>query len=193
MNADPDYFALFALPRWYAIDVERLDAAYRERARRVHPDRHTQHSAAVQVEALTAATELNTAYRTLKDPVLRASHLLALRGVDPGQASPTPALLMRQMSWHEALDAARQDGDGEALGHLGRQLRAQLRACEDRLATELNSTNSYRDIRFDRAKPESVKPVNAKLDSACGHLLEFSFLRRLLDAVVDASEEIATP
>lgn len=169
MNAATDCYALLGLPQRFALDREQLDAAYRERARRAHPDRHVQGGAAAQAQALDAATALNEAYRTLKDPARRAAHLLALRGVDIRQTRPSSTLLMQQMNWHEALDAARDHADGSALQRLGAELRARLYACEARLATAL-----------DDASP----------DLACAQLLEFGFLRRLLEAVVEAGEEV---
>ncbi len=169
MDAAIDSYALLGLPRRFALDREQLDAAYRERARRAHPDRHVQGGAALQAQALEAATAINEAYRTLKDPARRAAHLLALRGMDTRQARPSPTLLMQQMNWHEALDAARDRADGNALQRLGAELRAQLYACEARLATALDDANP---------------------DLASAQLLEFGFLRRLLEAVVDAGEEV---
>lgn len=169
MSAAVDFYALLGLPQCFALDREQLDAAYRECARRAHPDRHVQGAAAAQEQALSAATAINEAYRILKDPARRAAHLLALRGVDASQARPSSALLMQQMTWHETLDSVRDSGDGDALQRLGAELRAQLHACEARLAAAL-----------DAASPDTA--------SAC--LLEFGFLRRLLDAVVEADEEV---
>lgn len=169
MSAAVDFYALLGLPQRFALDREQLDTAYRERARHAHPDRHVQGGAAAQAQALDAATALNEAYRTLKDPARRAAYLLTLRGVDARQARPSSALLMQQMTWHETLDSVRDSGDGGALQRLGAELRAQLYACEVRLVAAL-----------DAASPDTA--------SAC--LLEFGFLRRLLEAVVEAGEEV---
>lgn len=165
MHAATDYYALLGLPWCFALDPEQLDAAYRERARHTHPDRHVRHGAAAQAEALAAATALNEAYRILKDPALRATHLLALHGVESRAAPLAAGFLMQQMAWHERLAEARQAGDGNALQCLDAELRAQLRDREARLAPALADT-AYA--------------------AASTHLAEFRFLRRLLDAVADA-------
>lgn len=162
-----DCFALLDLPRRFALDGAQIDAAYRERARHNHPDRHRLADPAAQAAALDAATALNAAYHTLKDPGRRAAHLLALRGIDSARLRPAPALLMQQMDWHEALQAARARGDAAAQRALGAELRARLYACTDRLAAALDG---------DGADP-----------GAC--LLEFGALRRVLEHLA-AEEEV---
>ena len=58
------------------------------------------------------STQINTAYRTLRDPLLRAAYLCELHGVavqaESNTAMPT-AFLMQQMEWREQLDDARTD------------------------------------------------------------------------------------
>ena len=73
-----DYFAVFGLPRHLNVDVARLEKAFYAQSRRLHPDRF----AAEQEAALAASSELNDAYRTLKDPILRTQYLLTLEGVE---------------------------------------------------------------------------------------------------------------
>lgn len=158
-----DCFALLGLPRRFAVDRATLDGAYRERARTHHPDRHRLADTATQTAALDAATALNDAYQTLKDPGRRAAHLLALRGIDSSGLRAPAALLMQQMDWHEALDAARSRGDAAALERLGAELRARLYACTARLENALDAE-----------------------DAAAGALLlEFGALRRLLERLAD--------
>jgi molecular chaperone HscB len=158
-----DCFALLGLPRRFALDRAALDGAYRERARASHPDRHRLADAAAQAAALVAATALNDAYQTLKDPGRRAAHLLALRGIDSTRLQAPAALLMQQMDWHEALDAARRRVDASALERLGAELRTRLYACTARLESALDAE-----------------------DAAAGALLlEFGALRRLLERLAD--------
>ena len=158
-----DCFALLGLPWRFAVGRAALDGAYRERARAHHPDRHRLADTATQAAALDAATALNDAYQTLKDPGRRASHLLALRGIDSSGLRAPAALLMQQMDWHEALDAARRGADAAALERLGAELRTRLYACTARLERALDAE-----------------------DAAAGALLlEFGALRRLLERLAD--------
>ncbi|SNS25163.1 Co-chaperone protein HscB [Granulicella rosea] len=77
-----DYFAVFSLPRHLRIDLAPLEKAFYAQSRRLHPDRFASRPAEEQEAALAQASELNDAYRTLKDPILRTQYLLTLEGVE---------------------------------------------------------------------------------------------------------------
>ncbi len=116
-----DYFAVFGLPAVFAQDPTELERRYLDLQRSAHPDRHAHLDAAGRRAAVEAAARINEAYRHLKDPLTRSTHLLALRGVEVLSAGsvPLPAdLLLQQMDWHEALDDARRTGDGLRLNAL---------------------------------------------------------------------------
>jgi len=67
-----DKFALLGVPQGFD-EPEGLDEKFRALSRTTHPDRVP---AGERVKAAARMTELNDAYRTLKDPVRRAEHLL---------------------------------------------------------------------------------------------------------------------
>src|SRR5215510_1044516 len=77
-----NHFELFGLAPAYALDQARLDAAYRDIQARVHPDRYAHAGDAERRASMQMTTQVNEAYRTLKDPVRRAIYLLELGGVD---------------------------------------------------------------------------------------------------------------
>ena len=85
-----DAFAVFGLPRHYAVDLGDLERRLRELSRKHHPDRFATAPAADRVRALGAATALNDAYRLLKRPDARAQHLLALHGMPITEADRLP-------------------------------------------------------------------------------------------------------
>ena len=116
---DSSHFALLGLPETFAIDAPALESAWRRLQGAVHPDRHVQGSDTDRRLALQRATQVNEAYRVLRDPQRRAAYLCALRGVDLQIESNTampPAFLMQQMEWREALDDARSAQQIDALG-----------------------------------------------------------------------------
>ena len=124
-DLNQDFFTLFGLPRRFAMDVDRLEQAYRDRQAQVHPDRHAHRSDAEKRVAMQWATQVNEAYRTLRKPLLRARYLLELEGVDAGVETNTamaPAFLMEQMEWREAVEEAREGGDVADLEHLHQRL-----------------------------------------------------------------------
>jgi molecular chaperone HscB len=155
MTPPASYFTLFDLEPRFAIAAEQLDRAYRTAVARVHPDRHARASAGEQIQALSLATQVNEAYRTLRRPSSRARHLLDLRGLDPDGTRPTMAtdFLLEQMEWREALDEAQVARDGEALARLATTVRA-------RAATLLATLEAQLDTgRDDRAATRSVNEL----------------------------------
>lgn len=128
-TARQDYFSLFGLPRAQGLDADRLDALYRDIQARVHPDKHAHLSNGEQRMAMQWATHVNEAYQTLRDPLKRARYLLHLAGHDVGLENNTamPAeFLMAQMELREAVAAARDAGDADALDVMHRRLRKEI-------------------------------------------------------------------
>jgi len=77
----PDYFALFSLPQHLRLDPAALEKTFYAQSRKLHPDRFAAKPAAEQQAALAASSQLNDAYRTLRDPILRTEYLLSLQGI----------------------------------------------------------------------------------------------------------------
>ncbi|MBX3679029.1 Fe-S protein assembly co-chaperone HscB [Cognatazoarcus halotolerans] len=136
-----DFFTLFGLETGYSIDQARLEHAYLELQSEVHPDRFAHLSDAEKRLSMQWATRVNEAYRTLRKPLTRAQYLLELRGVDAGLETNTamsPAFLMEQMEWREAVEEARDASDADALDDLLRRLRIQTSEIHGVLAGQLS-------------------------------------------------------
>ncbi len=76
-----DYFSLFSLPQHLHLDLAALEKTFYAQSRKLHPDRFAAKPLAEQQAALAASSQLNDAYRTLRDPILRTEHLLSLQGI----------------------------------------------------------------------------------------------------------------
>jgi len=76
-----DYFGVFGLPRKLNLDLGRLEKEFYRMSRKLHPDLYVNRPTAEQERALQMSSQLNDAYRTLKDPVTRTQYLLSLEGV----------------------------------------------------------------------------------------------------------------
>ena len=104
-----DDFALFDLPRRFALDVADLAARRRTLQAEVHPDRFASGGAAAQRAAMQWAVRVNEAYERLADPLKRAAYLCELGGVpvraEDNTAMP-PEFLVQQMAWREGLEDA---------------------------------------------------------------------------------------
>src|SRR4051812_32758380 len=76
-----DHFAVFGLERRYDLDEGELEARYRERSRKLHPDRFATADARARRAALQHGVQMNEARGVLRDPLRRAEYLLGLSGV----------------------------------------------------------------------------------------------------------------
>jgi molecular chaperone HscB len=93
-----NYFAQFGLPRHLNIGTASLEKSFYAQSRKLHPDRFASRPLAEQETALAASSQLNDAYRTLRDPIARTEYLLALEGIQLEEQS------------RAATDAARATG-----------------------------------------------------------------------------------
>lgn len=93
-----DFFAVFQLPQKLRLDTSALERQFYRLSRRLHPDRFVNKPERDQEEALRQSSQLNDAYRTLRDPVQRTQHLLSLQGIELEEQSKA------------ATDAARASG-----------------------------------------------------------------------------------
>lgn len=119
------YFTLFQLEPQFDIDTDNLEQTYRTLAARFHPDRFASASSFEQKQAVMMSATVNEAYRTLKDPIERASYLLKTRNIDadaPEHTSFAPEFLMQQMEWRETLMEAQMENDQAAIATLGQEI-----------------------------------------------------------------------
>ena len=100
-----DKFALLGVPQGFD-EPEGIDEKFRELSRKTHPDRVPPKE---RMRAAGQMTALNDAYKTLKDPVRRAEHLLALKGVS-GDVKMSPEFLEQTLEDRERLLEAKESG-----------------------------------------------------------------------------------
>lgn len=149
----------------FDVDVSALDARYKHLQRSLHPDRFTTRSRVERRHSESSASLVNTAYATLRDPLLRAEYLLNLRGVaiEEGARVDDVMLLAEVMEAREAVEDA--DGDPEEL----RPLLAEARARQAEFGLAFGERYAQNDL--EGAKQQAVK---------------MRYERRLEEAIVDA-------
>lgn len=141
LDLKQDFFALFGLPTGFSVDMDRLEQAYLDIQGKVHPDRFAHLPDVDKRLSMQWATHANEAFRTLKSPLARGQYLLELKGIDPAFETNTamsPAFLMEQMEWREALGEAREAADEEVLDDLARRIRHSNRSLIEQLAVQLD-------------------------------------------------------
>jgi molecular chaperone HscB len=77
-----DYFTFFGLPRKLDLNVSGLEREFYALSRKLHPDIYSGADPREQEWSLEQSSQLNDAYRTLKDPIKRTEYLLRLEGVE---------------------------------------------------------------------------------------------------------------
>jgi molecular chaperone HscB len=135
-----DHFAVFGLPRKFHLDVADLETRYLALQKETHPDRFAKALPRERMEAVVRNTELNDAYKVLKNDVKRAEYLLKLEGLDIGEEKPhpetgatkqlvvDPKLLMEVMELRETLADARGEKDEKRVAALTDDVRGRQKA-----------------------------------------------------------------
>src|SRR5260370_25443787 len=123
------HFSLFGLPRKLWIEMSALEKKCLELSWKLHPDKFVNASAEEQELSLKNSSELNDAYRVLRDPVARVEYLLELEGMrkegEHKQQAP-PELLEEVFALNESLDELREaNASGGDLTSLNSRLQAE--------------------------------------------------------------------
>ena len=106
-----DYFALFEIPRNLWIEMSTLEQKFLQLSWKLHPDNFVNATEKERELSLKRSSELNDAYRTLRDPIARVEYLLAIEGErkegEKKQQAP-PELLEEVFELNESLDELRE-------------------------------------------------------------------------------------
>src|SRR5215510_12970641 len=176
VSKETDYFTCLGLPRRLTIDSDKLEEKFYELSRAFHPDFYQNKSETERSISLSNAATLNTAYRTLRDPIQRAEYLLAIEAgaVKEIRTSPPADLFEEILELQETLEEYRaSDQSSEA----GQQLRAQLQkeqqALEQRkhdMETQLQKLFVEWDALQDRG--EATSQTRAERERLLKHMRE---------------------
>ncbi len=154
LSPDLDYFTCLGLPRLLCIDPEGLETKFYELSRVFHPDFYQEKSETERAISLGNSALLNTAYRTLKDPIRRAEYLLQLEAGSAKDIRSQPpadlfeAILELQDDLNAFRSASAKPGSPEAV-----ELRAKLeseRAALERRQQDMESRLGHLFTEWDR-------------------------------------------
>jgi molecular chaperone HscB len=127
LSKESDYFTCFGLSRLLTIDAQALETKFYELSRAFHPDFFQRKTDAEQAISLDNSALLNTAYRTLKDPIRRAEYLVQLEAgsVKDIRTSPPADLFEEILELQEDLDELRTASSDDQISERDR-LRTKL-------------------------------------------------------------------
>src|SRR5689334_13115492 len=155
-----DHFSLFGLPRKLWIEMGSLEQKFLQLSWKLHPDNFVNASADEQERALKQSSQLNDAYRVLRDPVARVEYLLEIEGTrkegEQKQQAP-PELLEEVFELNESLDELR---DAKTSGSDLASLKSRLESAETSFQEKLG--------RVDAQLQEAASQWDAALDAKAG-------------------------
>src|SRR5207249_324667 len=132
-----DYFAIFGLPRKLWIEMTALEQKFLQLSWKLHPDNFVNASEQERELSLERSSELNDAYRTLREPVARVEYLLAIEGErkeGEKKQQALPELLEEVFELNESLDELREaKASGADLAGLKARLEAAAKSFQEKL------------------------------------------------------------
>jgi molecular chaperone HscB len=184
-----DYFSFFGLPRRLNLDLQDLEQRFRDLSRKFHPDYFYNATPTERLASLERSSYLNDAYRTLRNPVSRAEHLLAIEGMAPaksedGTPKVPPSLLEEVFELNEELDAIRELREaGADPAQLSARLDAARTPIDRRRETHEQQVREL-SARWD-AQPAEATAAQKRplLDALRERLLERNYINNLLATI----------
>jgi molecular chaperone HscB len=183
-----DYFALFDLPRKLWIEMSGLEQRFLQLSWKLHPDNFVNAPAEQQERSLKRSSEINDAYRVLRDPVARVEYLLEIEGArkegEHKQQAP-PELLEEVFELNESLDELREAKQGGAdLAALKSRLESAQNHFQQKLGEvdeQLQAAAQQWDAAIDaNAGDNGRKAIMVRLNEL---LNRRSYIRNLVDNV----------
>jgi len=187
-SAKGDHFLLFGLPRKLWVEMSALEKKFLELSWKLHPDKFVNASPEEQETSLRRSSQLNDAYRVLRDPVARVEYLLEIEGMrkegEHKQQAP-PELLEEVFELNESLDELREaKASGGDLGALKSRLESEEKNFQEKLGevdAQLQETAKQWDAAVDaNAGDADRKAIMVRLNEL---LNRRSYIRNLVTNV----------
>jgi molecular chaperone HscB len=183
-----DYFAIFGLPRKLWIEMDGLEKKFLQLSWKLHPDNFVNATERERELSLEKSSQLNDAYRVLRDPVARVEYLLGIEGTrkegEHKQQAP-PELLEEVFELNESLDELREaKASGGDLTALESRLEAAQKNFQEKLGEvdgQLQSTAKEWDAAIDAGADNAArKNIMSRLNEL---LNRRSYIRNLVTNV----------
>ncbi len=136
MDFKQNYFEIFQLPREFHLDVTELGERFRQLQKSVHPDKFVNATNREKRFSMQWATQINSAYATLKAALPRAIYMLGLDGMDiTDNPVLDPVFLLQQIDLREELEEIeRMDGPLSTLDKFKAEVEKVMSSLEEEFA-----------------------------------------------------------
>ena len=142
--------------------------------KQVHPDKFASGSDLEKRISMQQTSWINEAKSTLKDPVLRASYLLKLRGIDfslENETTMDAAFLMQQLELRESLENIKNETDPlAALDSLAEKVKASTVVMMEGFAQSLDNDQLddarewIRKLQFLQKAKKEINVLSAEIE-----------------------------
>ncbi|PYU12201.1 MAG: Fe-S protein assembly co-chaperone HscB [Acidobacteria bacterium] len=188
-----DYFAVFGLPRKLWIEMSELEQKFLQMSWKLHPDNFVNATEQERELSLKRSSELNDAYRTLRDPIARVEYLLAIEGErkEGGKKQQAPPELLEEVfELNESLDELRES---KASGQNLAGLKARLESAEKNFQGKLGEVDGELQAAA-REWDAALKADHAERKEVMARLNELlnrrSYIRNLVTNVTKELAEV---
>jgi molecular chaperone HscB len=189
VSKEADYFTCLGFPRRLMMDQSELEARFYELSRAFHPDFYQNKTETEKTISLGNSATLNTAYRTLRDPIQRAEYLLDLEAgaVKTIRTSPPADLFEEILELQETLEEFRAtDRQSETRQELRTRLQTEQHRLEQRkrdMETQLQRLFVDWDALQDRG--EATSQARFERDQLLKQMRELLSHRTYVTNIVD--------
>ncbi len=191
LSKELDYFTCLNLPRKLNLDEQALEETFYALSRSFHPDYYATKDESEKAISLGNTALLNTAYRTLKDPVQRAEYLIRLEAGSAKDIRTSPPAdlfdeileLQEDLEEFRSLSAAESDARRQELLE---KLQDDRRTLEARKA-EMENRLREQFSRWDAlpAEAEENPAVQAQKDAVLTGMQEILSNRTYVKNIVN--------
>ena len=197
LSKELDYFTCLNVPRQLNLDEKALEETFYALSRSFHPDYFATKDAGERAISLGNTALLNTAYRTLKDPIRRAEYLIRLEAgaVKDIRTAPPADLFDEILELQEDLDELRSlssESSAERRQELLKKLQTDRQTLEARKA-QMESRLLEQFSRWDTLQTQAAddSTVQAQKDAILTVMREIlsnrTYVKNIVNDLVSAT------
>jgi len=200
LSKELDYFTCMNLPRKLNVDEQSLEETFYALSRTFHPDFYANKDETEKQVSLGNTALLNTAYRTLKDPIHRAEYLIRLEaGSAKDIRSAPPADLFEEiLELQEDLEEFRSlphDTDSPRARELREKLHRDRETLENRqkqlktrLLEKFHDWDNLQEDSIQNPDPQKQAEKNSVIKEMQEILSNRTYVRNIVNDLIEATE-----